>query len=632
MMHVNRKLLAILSVLLGLTLAGCSMSLAQDVPPPEGYVAPTYQDVLQVIEGALPPRLPNAANGAAIYAERCAPCHGDLGLGDGPQASQLPVPPAAIGSFDLASQRSPAQWYAMVTNGKIDSFMPPFSNALTDQERWDVVAYAFSLSAEPALLDAGAAIYDANCAECHGVTGQGNSDGATDFTDQTVMVSRSDLDLAAATVNGVGSVMPAYGDTLDDFDLRAVTAFVRSFSLLPYVGDGLPDSAAIQATAEPTAAIARPETSGTPESGATSQPQFSDEPLLGEFRGTVTNGSGGEVPGSLEVTLYGYDHTTEALVLTANTRADGSFVFRDVELAPERLYFVTVDYETQVYGSDFVIADFGTLNYELPITIYESTSDASGLTVSRMHLFIEFPEPDLVQVVQLVVVENPTNLAVVPDSPTAPALVYSLPEGAENLAFQEGTLGDRFVQLANGFGDTRTILPGSDDYQLLFAYTLPYDRRLEFSQLLDMGAEAVIIFLPLDSLRLSSERLQDGGAQDLGGLAYQMYVGENLARGENLDFTLTGRHPLAGGFSISSDSRSLLLGGAGLALALAGVWLWLRERGRADEEDDDFSSAEEVMDAIIALDEAHARGEIKDEEHAVERAELKAILAEMLDE
>ncbi|TAK13965.1 MAG: c-type cytochrome [Anaerolineae bacterium] len=622
------------SVSFALVLAGCTLSLAEDVPPPPGYEAPTYLDVPEVIEGAFPASLPNAANGAALYPERCAPCHGDLGLGDGPQASQLPVPPAAIGNFELASQRSPAQWYAMVTNGKIESFMPPFSEGLTDQERWDVVAYAFSLSAQPELIDAGASVYDANCAECHGVNGEGNAEGATDFTSQEVMVGRSDLDIAAATLNGVGSGMPAYGDELDDFSIQAVTAFVRSFSLLPYVDDGLPESVAIEPTTEPTAAIARPDVSETPSADTTEQPQFSDEPLTGEFRGIVANGSGGELPANLKVTLYGYDHTTEAVVLTAQARPDGSFVFRDVELVPERLYFATVDYQGQVYGSDFVIADFGTMEYDLPVTLYESTSDPSGLVVSRMHLFLEFPEPDLMQVVELVVITNPTNLAVVPAGQTMPALEFSLPEGAENLAFQEGELGDRFVTLAGGFGDTRAVLPGSEDYQLLFAYTLPYTRRLEFAQPLDMGAEAVIVFLPADGLTLKSDQLTDGGPQDLGGLVYEMYVGEGLTQGDALAFSLSGRHPLAGGFSISSDTRSLLLGGLGLALALAGAWLWLRERnsiaGPADEEE--FETPEDVMDAIIALDEAYERGEVTEADYSSERSELKSILAELLDE
>ena len=44
---------------------------------------------------------PDPANGATIYAARCANCHGPLGLGDGELAPNLPNPPSAIGSAEF---------------------------------------------------------------------------------------------------------------------------------------------------------------------------------------------------------------------------------------------------------------------------------------------------------------------------------------------------------------------------------------------------------------------------------------------------------------------------------------------------------------------------------------------------
>ncbi|MBV5333686.1 c-type cytochrome, partial [bacterium] len=64
-------------------------------------------------------------NGAAIYAEKCAACHGDTGMGDGTQGKQLPVAVAALGLPATAQAALPSAWYTMVTQGNLEKFMPP---------------------------------------------------------------------------------------------------------------------------------------------------------------------------------------------------------------------------------------------------------------------------------------------------------------------------------------------------------------------------------------------------------------------------------------------------------------------------------------------------------------------------
>ncbi len=49
-----------------------------------------------------------------------------------------------------------------------------------------------------------------------------------------------------------------------------------------------------------------------------------------------------------------------------------------------------------------------------------------------------------------------------------------------------------------------------------------------------------------------------------------------------------------------------------------------------DEEDHEFESSEDVMDAIVALDDLHRAGKISDEAYQKRRAELKEILKGMM--
>jgi mono/diheme cytochrome c family protein len=96
-----------------------------------------------------PNTLPDIAAGELIYADKCAACHGSEGLGDGELANELAFAPAPLGDPEFASAADPIEWYRAVTVGNLDRLMPGFVS-LTDQQRWDVVGYALSLSAAPA--------------------------------------------------------------------------------------------------------------------------------------------------------------------------------------------------------------------------------------------------------------------------------------------------------------------------------------------------------------------------------------------------------------------------------------------------------------------------------------------------
>ena len=77
-------------------------------------------------------------------------------------------------------------------------------------------------------------------------------------------------------------------------------------------------------------------------------------------------------------------------------------------------------------------------------------------------------------------------------------------------------------------------------------------------------------------------------------------------------------------------------GALGIALILAGAWMYLRDRNREEdgtgdpETGDEFESSEDVIDAIIALDDLHRARMISDEAYQKRRAGLKEILKGMI--
>lgn len=75
-----------------------------------------------------------ARDGAAIYRERCAACHGITGRGDGPAAAALSPPPRDFGAAAFWTARTRAEIERAVRDGRPGTMMQPFRDVLTAEE------------------------------------------------------------------------------------------------------------------------------------------------------------------------------------------------------------------------------------------------------------------------------------------------------------------------------------------------------------------------------------------------------------------------------------------------------------------------------------------------------------------
>jgi mono/diheme cytochrome c family protein len=650
-MTLKFRLTLVFSALLCLLLSACQLSLAEDITPPPGYQPSAVPTAVPV---ALPIVAPDAQRGASTFAEKCAPCHGSTGLGDGPQSGNLPNPPAALGQADFARAAKPADWFAVVTNGNMASMMPPFAGSLSDRERWDVVAYALSLSRTQAQVTEGKTLYTQNCADCHGATGAGDGSKAAglaskmpDWSAPAGLVKLSDQDMADAVLNGKGKDMPAFTGKLDQNQAFAVAAYIRT------LGTTVEKPLALENTPTPGGSTATPE-SASPVSG-TAAPAGTASGDRFVVSGSVKNASGGTVPGGLKAHLQGFDNMTLAQQADADVQADGSYQFPDVGLQAGRAYVVSVSYAGNSFFSEMLqAADIQPgQKVQLPVSIYDSTTDASGLVADRMHIFFEFTDPQYVQVVELFIISNPGNRVVTAAKQGDPVLTYDVPAGAENLEFQDGSLGDRYVQTPNGFGDTLGIQPGSGQHQVLFAYRLPYTNQGSFSVKVPVKVTAVVVALPGGGgVKLKSQQLSDAGQRVVQNENMQLYSGSDIPVGGTIDMALSGRPSTTPTISSgSTTSLAIGLGAFAAVLILMGVLyyrrfmpqrfgqLGLRFPGKASpraaaqeaasESDEGDEALEGLLDEIVGLDDLYRAGKLPEEAYHRRRAELKEKLRRM---
>lgn len=609
-------------VFLGLAmfLSACNLSLAADITPPPGYPAlPPATLEPEVTSGPVFPLVaPKPAAGAAIYAEECAPCHGTTGRGDGPRSGQLPNPPPALGSVEVARQASPAAWFRIVTQGNLERFMPPFGS-LTQGERWDVVAYMFSLSASADSASLGKEIFQANCASCHGVDGKGAN--APDLTSQERMAAKSAADLFQVVTSGAAPAMPAYGDTLSEDERWALVDYLRWLTF---------DMGSVHVAASSATDMAQaPEVVSPTLNLSMTLPVIASGVVTGKVSSSSVNSS----LAGLEVMLHAFDEMQVILTATTTTDDEGSFVFNDMEMAAGRFFLATVKYQEITYGSEVVTVESGVQSLDLPIEVYASTRDASGLVVDRLHFFFEMLTPDTVRVVELYVISNPTDKTLISAGEGQPVVSFTLPSGAGNLEFQDGVLGERYLLTETGFADTLPVRPGMGSYQVLFSYEMPFNRKLDLSRPAAMKTDAVVILVPEDGLSITGSGVQDAGVRDMQGTPYRMYNGPSLSAGQELKLTVGSSFKL----TPSGDTTGLLIGVGAFGLVMVGAGLWLYRRSQALDAPDTFdsgvqagASAETVMDAILTLDDLYQAGQIPEDAYRQRRAELKAQLKDVM--
>lgn len=620
-----------------LFLTACSFSLAEDITPPPGAEVPFEEPTLPPLSGPLYPIVrPDPTAGSAIYPEKCAPCHGVTGLGDGEMAGQLPVPAPALGTDALARQSTPADWYAIVTQGNLQRRMPPF-NSLTDRQRWDVVAYLYSLSNPAQRILQGEALYETNCAACHGELGDGSgpdaaelSVPATDFTDQKMMAAISGEQLYQAISDGKGPDMPAFAEQLSEEERWTLAAYLRSLTFAPHIAvSDIPETPTPEKTAISTEVVA----STIPESDSG----------FGRVEGQVVSVSGGEIPTDLTVTLYGFDQMQQTFTADTPVDSEGLFAFEDVPLPEGRAFLASTEHDSVAHNSDIVVVDPENTNMVLIIPYYETTTDTSSLTIDRLHLLFEYVDPDILRVVEMYIISNSGDRIVVAPEEGQPVLSYSMPDGATNLQFQDGLVGERYVETGDGFGDYAVVRPGSSQHQVIYSYDLPYKNRFDFNQTIDLPVNAAIVLLPEDGIRIKGEQLNDMGKRDVQGIAYHMYSSDMIPAGSELEIDISGR-PRTGGIGLTLGSHSNLLIGLfafGITLILAGGWLYLRSRngrtaegGQEEAEEeyivDDGEEVDMLLDAILALDDQFKAGELREDAYLKRRAELKAQIKEKM--
>ena len=174
----------------------------------------------------------SVAAGQSLYKVNCSQCHGSGAQG----ATGYPN----LNDDDWLWGGDLDAIYATIKHGvrngtadARDSLMPAFGEGTLEQPQiLQVANYVMQLSGQEhdaAAASTGQQLFAENCAACHGEDGKGGRDfGAPNLADQISLYGNT-LDKVAAQISKPKQgVMPAWGQKLDDAEVKQLTVYIHS--------------------------------------------------------------------------------------------------------------------------------------------------------------------------------------------------------------------------------------------------------------------------------------------------------------------------------------------------------------------------------------------------------------------
>jgi hypothetical protein len=361
----------------------------------------------------------------------------------------------------------------------------------------------------------------------------------------------------------------------------------------------------------------------------------------GVIEGRVVGGSAGTAPdvASVELTLFPFVGQTSLPAITTTVEADGSFRFEGLPTNANRIYGLQATYRGVDYFHPEPVDLSESPSASVTLHVYETTTDGSAISVDRNHVIINFANNQL-QVAELYIFQNAGDRTYVDSAGT---LRFSLPSGAHNLRFQDPRMNQSTELVEGKIVDTLPVPPGSR--QVLLSYNVPYEgRSIDFEKPIDYVTGSLNVFVADAGVDIDAGPLVAGQpvtAQS--NTRFLNYSRQNVPAGEPLSIKLSNlpQDSVSSAASVPADrSRTLRWLGLGLVVlvvAFVSAYPSLRPRLLDEEALEDEAAVAmlrrrrtRLLEELANLDDAHAAGQVAENNYIDTRAEIKADLIDVM--
>ena len=592
---MSRQLFFLSSLILTLLVSACTglggePEIVATVPQPTAVIA-TPEEI-----SLFPPSKPDIANGAQIFADRCTECHSQNGSGLGTLVREGGIPqPPDMTDVSLTSLKTPLKWYDTITNGNLEFLMPPWKNALSTQERWDVAFYTYTLGYDADMLTLGEQIWTNKCDGCASVNELVDLESAVTISDLAFgnQIDRND-----------------FNSTLSTDEIYAVVAYARSLSV---------------------------ENSDSIASIPQSIP-VSEDPTIeqGKFTGIVKQGTAGSTVPPDTIVQMQYGNTRNGFKLVETTiNDDFTFTFEDIPLTTTFTYSVGAVYRDRLYTSTIVEGHPEATDYHQTITVYDLTDDVFVLSISKIDMYIDpINVPELgsgLRVTEVIYYNNSSDRMYTTGQPIGDGreatLLIQVPVGSI-ITSGEGNGRYITVQELDSVIDTYPVRPG-ENHNIFIEYFVPYEDGAIIDQPFNNVIKGDVNITLSNDLTIVSENFSKSDESDPS-KKLNIYTGAlDIDTDPALVFEIIGNP-----FITTSEDESIvtsatlfpiLIGGGVLVVILIFMIITVASR-----RNDGRHNVDALIKQIAELDAMHDRGQINHDVYQRQRQELKLALTNLM--
>jgi hypothetical protein len=355
-----------------------------------------------------------------------------------------------------------------------------------------------------------------------------------------------------------------------------------------------------------------------------------------DIQGSLYNASNEAFPADIIVTLL-VENQSEVMLKRTDILFDGNhYEFKNIQLNPDWEYSVSVIFEGVKFTSQIIRGDeiVETNQVDLPITVYSSTTSDATLFAERVHVFMNFSQPGVLRITELYTIMNSGIYVIIPDEERNSKLQFTLPTGAINLQVQNEDLSSVIVETDYGFYELVYIYPLPVQHQILFRYDLPYENTKTIRFIMPMDIKTAVLAVPQKDVTVESERLVPTGTRLLEGEPMQLFMINDLQKGEVVPITVTGQpRPNAGIGEPSTQHLIISIVFFVPIFVLFFVWLinnHQKLRKKKQRINDMDYEKQTILDEIVALDDLYRSNQLAVDVYKNRRNELLLVLKELL--
>ena len=259
--------------------------------------------------------------------------------------------------------------------------------------------------------------------------------------------------------------------------------------------------------------------------------------ILEEINGTVINGTTGQPVQITTITLYVEQLNNESEVFYSTTNIKGEFVFKNIEIKEDALYWFSIFYEGIGYTELF---DVIFQNKNLKLQVYDTTTSDESISIYNSSILFSAVDHlnREISIIEMVTLLNSSNLTYTPGSGPMELLRFGLPEDAFDLIIDTEIPNTDWIQIDKGFALLASIVPGK--HELMYAYKFPYSgSSTQFIKNWRYGSDNLRIVIPENLFKINTNLTEDSEILNLGGINYEVQETKDIKRLQKMEILIS---------------------------------------------------------------------------------------------